>query len=515
MPFSESNNRTTVSTRYSCPAPSTAHRNGTGALSEGKETHSELVQRERDSMDRYTLGATGTLLSNQYESQSSLSLQSIVVPPVLERLVASSWGGQEISTWAEITKQNASSGPSIYHEHYSSEEEDAAEELGKVSFSIQQRAASPVRMDWNESSPTHNSLDISKKTAFTKGGMTSFSTFQTSDIGTGTAFRRFHTSTPPPPLADPVGTNGRFATIKDAAHEQEYAIKSLGSMTLEDDEFDDEMEIVHVNTKNGFGIKDECRKFSAITPSPDILRMQRSPLKTPLTRESDCMDLSPPYTRHAFQTVFVPSPNFSRGRSDTPGQQVPVRIKRSTSTFSYPPPIYLPDDESETIRRAEMPVPPALESKVPSSSHRQFLPRMPTVESHIESPADGGKESFTLLPRGGNFKIRTSKRKDTLVEYTLNLVKVQDTTTPAFTSNLTTTTTPPGPDPYLELHRATSPMMDHHYHHHHPLMGGRESSTIISSVGHHSHSRRASPNNNSETSVNANSSKSRTFATKF
>ena len=494
-----------------------ANRNGTSkdpctAGTEETETRSDQMQGERDWMDRNS-STNGFLRSYQRASQSSLSLQSIADPPVLERLVASSWGGHdsagvEITTWVDITKQNACSGPSIYHEHYSSEEEDTAEELGKVS-SIKQ-AASPVRMDWNDSFTKPNSFDTSKMTAFTKESKSSFSTFQTA------AYRRVTTATPPFPLSNFVGANGIFATVKDAAHGNECALESLEAMTLEDDDFDDEMELVQVNTKIGFGIKDEGRKFSAITPSPDILRMQRSPLKTPTIRDSDFMELSPPFihTRHAFQTVFMPSPSHPRD-SHQPhdmASKIPVRVKRSTSTFSYPPPIYLPE-ESGTTRHAEMPVPPALECKVPSTL--QFLPRMPTVESHNESQANGGgKDTFTLLPRVGNFKIRSSKRKESPVEYTLNLLQAHPaTTTQSFTSNLTSTHPAGEPDPYQDLFRATSPMDPHPlYAHIAAAGGGGRASSGSSWNGGESHpyySRWAS--HDSETSVNSRS-KSRASA---
>ena len=427
------------------------------------ETPFTLYTNKQDWMAENLL-ITGSV-GDQTDNQGGLfsTLQSLD-PPVLKRLVASSWGerdrnGAVATAWADITTQNPFSGPSIYHEHYSSEEEDLAGELGKVTTIAS--ATSSMSDSWDTASAAPSSFATSETQALRGKYIATHSTLATSGFGDA-AYLHSTTTSHAFARSSRDGMNPLFATIKDCPHEHkdEYVLESVQDMTLQDEDFGDEMELEQVNSNATieFGIKDDCRmKFTSVTPSPDVLRMQRSPFKTP-ARESDMMTLSPPsiHKKHAFRTVFLPSPNRHRSTQqhrDIPVKAVPIRFKaNTTSTFAYPRPIVL-SEKLGCTSRADLTSSPRLERQVQQAS--QFLPRMPTAEGRNDHQADDSlnhaKDAFTLHPRGGNFKVRASKRKGSPVEYTFDFAGV-----PATAQSL-----PDAAEPYQELCRTISPMLDH------------------------------------------------------
>jgi len=425
----------------------------------------------------FGLSLSGDVDDDQSNSQADISKEHSTQPPELKRHVASSWGdrnGVIVTAWAEITKQNPLTGPSIYHEHYSSEEEDLAWGLGKVATKSQCPGStyndggvdtmSPVSFSTREApeiSSTANSTSAHTATTAVSAA-TSTRLFTAAPQG-----RPFHLHSTTKRSNRVVVEEQLFEAIKEAIivkQEEDEIIESIKDMSTQDDEeedYDDEMEFVQVNNAtNEFEIPQDCSlmQLASITPSPDVMRMQTSPRETPPVKDFDMMHLSPKNTpssvdKHVFQTVFQASPN---------GLVQPTQLKAAaSSTFSYPPPIFSGGKAGNASRAGT------------STQHARVSDRKasPTIKHLFQMPStNSNRDGGVAKGPGGIFKAMASKRKDSrAAEYTMG-----------FSGEKPATTASTVVEPYEELYRATSPTIEHPLFL--PISPGRHSSAFAPGV---------------------------------
>jgi len=438
----------------------------------------------------FRVGTTGGGIPTKAESISATEKYSLQ-PPKLKRHVASCWGfdsSKESETitaaaavaenWTEITKATPLSGTSSYFDYYTSEEEDIASELGKVTISS--NISSPLRYTYTpyekESSPNGYSYSTSPmgdyyftaSPASSSAAATASSVVDSMAVTANISNVRPAIHPPSPPAKRRhsvyrVDVDRLFETVKEAVflQEQTSAPENVKDISMEQDEedYDDEMELMEMNNASKFTTPDDdlMPGLCAVTPSPDILRMETSPRKTP-TKECDAMQISPKKSppspsNDVFQAVCQPSP--TRPGNATHSKNVvhpaPVPFLEATSpTFSYPPVVAAADCTGK---------PRGISGLYPFASgdkDRKMLPipKIPTATSSSAIKGRGTKkEPISLRPRGGTFKAAGRKK----IEYPLEFFEDDDKT--PTTSNVTIATVDDEEgEPFEEMYRATSPI---------------------------------------------------------
>jgi len=467
---------------YAAPSPDSYQRQ---ASPDSYHRHARRQDDEEQDSLAYSVSPSGSG-ANQghylpFKTSSRRAMTDSPPPPPpepLRRLVASCWsargggspgdGTDATATvnWGEITQGAPSSGPYNYGEHYDVEDVgDGRLAAGEFSIMAEKICSALEANPKRETVPKTAVPPPASPIIFTNTKATTTGDY---NMPTNVAAEDQHrvvnrdVGTTFPSLLDSQGptiphhTEPRdqlFEMVKAAALQQQPPVKNVCDTSMEEE--DDE--IVGMNdtyeataaTKTTYGGGSLTPLTASITPSPDIVRMQISPKKTPVN--DDFMQISPkktpPSSGKNFFRTGVPT-----GLRTIAERAFPRSLEASSSNFPHAPAIPMEEFEDN------------IDAGASSSSSNLPLPpagRKSSWSAAGSSKSRGGGEPFSLRPRGGIFGTasRSQQRQDPPGK-TGQMVRSSSSGSSCSSSSGAGGDDVVPPEPYEELHSATSPI-DH------------------------------------------------------